>query len=423
VGRAAEAERAAVEAVDMLEELEPGRELAAAYGGIASFHSIADRDRLALEWGSKAAELAERVGDANTLAHALTTVGAAQLRLRMPEAEATLARSLEVAEQHELGDQIVRIYSLAGNAALEVHDFPRAQAYLEAGLGFLDRLGVTDWQDYLLAVRGELRFKQGAWAEATEDVERVLARPQTLPLARVMALAVLARVRARRGDPGVWEPLDEARAIAAPTGEPQQVCLVAAAAAEAALIAGDADAVRGLTDEALALALERGHQIWAGELGVLRRRAGIREVVPTLAEPYALELAGDVAGAATRWDELGRPYEAASALAQSDDPDDLREALARLQRLGAAPAAAAVARRLHLRGPRASTLENPAGLTRREVDVLELVAAGLTNSEIAERLVLSTRTVDHHVSAVLGKLGARSRAEASAEAVRLGLAR
>jgi DNA-binding NarL/FixJ family response regulator len=74
------------------------------------------------------------------------------------------------------------------------------------------------------------------------------------------------------------------------------------------------------------------------------------------------------------------------------------------------------------RGPRPSTRQNPGGLTSRELEVLELVASGLTNGEIADRLFLSERTVGHHVSAILRKLDVRSRAEATAVAVRLGVA-
>ncbi len=131
---------------------------------------------------------------------------------------------------------------------------------------------------------------------------------------------------------------------------------------------------------------------------------------------------------AQRWRRTGCRYEAALALSDSEDPRALREAFDELTQLDARPAAAIVARRLrelgerHLpRGPRQKTRANPAGLTTRELEVLPLLAAGLRNTEIAERLVVSPKTVDHHVSAILRKLGVRSRGQAGAEAGRLGL--
>jgi DNA-binding NarL/FixJ family response regulator len=147
-----------------------------------------------------------------------------------------------------------------------------------------------------------------------------------------------------------------------------------------------------------------------------------------IAVPYAAELAGDWGRAAELWAGLGCPYEAALALAGADDDGALRRALDELQRLGAQLAAVIVARRLRERGarglprgPRAATRENPAGLTAREVEVLELIGEGLRNADIAERLFLSEKTVSHHVSAILRKLGVRTRGEASAEARRLGI--
>ncbi|HEV3013036.1 MAG TPA: helix-turn-helix transcriptional regulator, partial [Actinomycetota bacterium] len=138
------------------------------------------------------------------------------------------------------------------------------------------------------------------------------------------------------------------------------------------------------------------------------------------AEPCRLQLAGEWARAAERWRELGSPYEAALALADADQEAPLRRALDELQRLDAQPAADLVARRLRElgvrrlpRGPRRATAANPAGLTARELEVLPLVEAGLRNAEIAGRLHISEKTVDHHVSAILAKLGVRSRREAS----------
>jgi DNA-binding CsgD family transcriptional regulator len=205
---------------------------------------------------------------------------------------------------------------------------------------------------------------------------------------------------------------------------------VAAAWAEALWLEGRHDEVEAATATAFELSLERKVPWVTGELACWRWRAGLEDQLPegAAAEPYTLSLAGEWTRAATRWREIGCPYEAALALADADDEDALRQALDDLQALGARPAAAIVARRLRERGarslprgPRPSTRENPAGLTPRELEVLRLLAQGLRNGQIAERLVVSERTVGHHVSAILRKLDVRTRGQASAEAVRLGL--
>jgi len=148
----------------------------------------------------------------------------------------------------------------------------------------------------------------------------------------------------------------------------------------------------------------------------------------TVVGPYSLQVAGDPAGAARQWDDLGCPYDAALALLDATDEALLREAWARLDALGAVAAAQLARRRMRElgvtsipSGARPTTRANPAGLTRREREVLALICDGHTNDEISGRLFISARTVDHHVSAVLGKLGVGSRKVAAAEAVRRGL--
>jgi DNA-binding NarL/FixJ family response regulator len=139
-------------------------------------------------------------------------------------------------------------------------------------------------------------------------------------------------------------------------------------------------------------------------------------------------MTGDWEAAAQRWRAVGCPYEAAIALADGDRETSLRAALDELGRLGARPAAAVVGRRLRelgvrgvARGPRPATRANPANLTARELEVLALVAEGLRNADIAQRLFISAKTVEHHVSAILSKLGARTRSEAARAAARLGI--
>jgi len=144
--------------------------------------------------------------------------------------------------------------------------------------------------------------------------------------------------------------------------------------------------------------------------------------------PYLLLAAGDWREAAAVWQRAGCPYESALAVAGSADTEALLAALPTLDALGAEPLARRLRHRLRglgvarvPRGRRPATRESPAGLTGRQADVVRLLAAGLTNAEIAARLVLSVRTVDSHVAAVLDKLGARTRREAVARADAIGL--
>jgi DNA-binding CsgD family transcriptional regulator len=205
--------------------------------------------------------------------------------------------------------------------------------------------------------------------------------------------------------------------------------VIAAARAEAAWLVGDYDSVAGETEAVFELARRRESRWILGELAYWRYQAGLRdELAPhELAKPYSLANVGEWATAGYMWSAIGCPYESALALASGDQPAG-RIAIQQLRELGARRAATTVIQRMREQrtpaarfGPRPRTLANPAGLTPRELEVLALLPAGLRNAEIAQRLVVSEKTIDHHVSAVLRKLGARNRGEASVKAARLGI--
>jgi DNA-binding CsgD family transcriptional regulator len=422
-GRTAESERAARDAVTLLERLPESRELGRAYARLAGSYACAMRSDEALAAARPGLELAERLEDPWLAAHTRSIIGGCL-------DYAILEQSQEDARRAGLDEEFGRIFIPLAGIAVERRQHAVATKHLEAGIAYCSQRGFELYRLYLLAYRARVELDQGRWADAAETALSVLRVPRTSTTPRIHALVVLALIRARRGDPEVWPLLDEAWALAEPTRELPRLGPVAAARAEAAWLEGNRQLVEIATDGALALALERNAPWLIGELAVWRRRAGfVPPVDAEAAEPFAHELGGDPVGAAELWQELGCPYDAALALGEADEEASLSRALTDLQRLEARPAAALVARRLRERGvrrlprgPRAATRRNPARLTPRESEVLGLVSQGMRNAEIADRLVVSERTVDHHVAAILRKLEVRTRAEASVRALQLGLA-
>jgi DNA-binding CsgD family transcriptional regulator/tetratricopeptide (TPR) repeat protein len=425
-GRVRESEQAAREAVTLLETVPPGRELASAYSNLAHICTTAARFEEAAAWAERALELAERVGDSEIALEASTRLGGLELAEKGPS---RLERIIELARSTGLDEHVGRAYIILLSSAIGDRRYDVAERHVQPAIDYCSERGLERDRLYMLVYGARVDLDRGRWSQAADAAAAVLRVRRTSITPRIVALVVLALTRARRGDPDYTVLLDEAWALAKPTAEPTRWDQVAAARAEVAWLAGDRDGVASATEETLALAVERDwHQLIA-TLGAWRRRVGLdSHPVPLSAQPYTLELAGEWERAAERWRELGCPYESALALAETEDEASLRRALDELQALGAKPAVAIVMRRLRergarglRRGPRPATQGNPAGLTAREVEVLCLVAAGLRNGEIAARLVVSERTVGHHVGAILRKLGVSTRAQAGAEAVRLGI--
>jgi DNA-binding NarL/FixJ family response regulator len=401
----------------------PSHSLANACFHMASMQLAAEDPVSAKAWAESAQQVAEQVGKPVTRALALQAVGWVDFFTGAEGGLDKLLEALETAKASGFDAVAASSYVIIVRTACRRREYAIAEPYIRAGLDYCTERDIDLWRYYLLSWQAKVSLAHGDWSDAAQAAEICLAKK--CPFSRIHALVALGLVRARRGDPGVWEPLDEALALAAPRDEMQWIAPVAIARAEAAWLEGRSEFAIAETEAAHEGAAGTWYE--AG-LAYWRWRAGVDQPMPKVGEEqYRLEMTGDWPAASEGWRAIGCPYEAAFALLDGDE-DGLRRALSELTEIGAGPAAKIAATRLRERGvrglprgPRRQTRENPAGLTARELEVLALLAEGLRNAQIADRLVVSAKTVDHHVSAVLRKLDVRTRGEASAEAARRGL--
>ncbi|WP_266182886.1 ATP-binding protein [Dyella humicola] len=427
-GRNRDAEAYADQAVQLLESLPADSELAWALSNRSQLYMLAGRTEDAVAWGTCAIDLAKQIGDAEVLAHALNNVGTALYASGDVGGKALLEQSLCLALERGYGEHVARAYANLTSTEVTIRDYPAAmQTIRAAGVYFAER-DFDSWSNYVLAWQSRLDFEQGRWEAAATIAGQLITRPTVAPVTRIPALAVLARIRLRRGDPGASELLDEASELARATGELQRLAPIAAARAEAAWLHGDACLADPLVQQTYQLAEQLSDRRALGELGFWCWKLGaVQGSYHDEDDPYALQWDGRWRAAAAIWDRLDCPYMRAVALLDGDEASKL-EALATFTALGACATVRRCREQLRqagvrgvTRGPRATTVANPAGLTLRERHVMSLLAKGLSNAEIASRIVRSEKTVEHHISAILRKLEVGSRGEAVAAAGRLGL--
>ena len=420
-GQNAEAQQAGTAALEVLQRLPLGPQLAMAYSNLSQLEMLRWNEPAAVAWGEQAIALAERLGERETFIHALINVGSARAIREDDEGFRQLERAHHLAAEAGMIDHAGRALTNSAWMRLELFQLDEAERQLAAAITYATEYDLDSYAWYLTAGRAMLRCYRGDWVAALDDVDRALKAPSLWSLTRIVALTVRGRVLTRRGDAGAGEALDQALELAEKTRELQRLGPVRLARAEVAWLAGDADRARAELEPIRPLAERFGTSWLRGEVAYGLHRIGATiDSLDRLAEPYALMIAGEWRRAAQAWREIGCRYESGYALANIDDEESIRKAELIFSALGARPAEAWTKGRLReigirtaRRGPRASTRANLAGLTRREVDVLDLLAAGLSNADIAERLFITPKTAGHHVSAILAKLGVSSRTAAA----------
>lgn len=429
-GKGTEAATVGDQAIAVLERFPDSRELALALSGRAQLAMNGERAEEAIALGSRAVRLARRLDDAPIVAHGLTNVGT--VLVGGPDTErgrALLEEAFVLATGAGEDDHAARaLVNLSTSTLMRRRDDLRVDDDVERALAFATERELDGYRQYLLGIRSMLRLRRGKWAGAEADARASLELGDHFGVSQCPALIVLGRLQARRGDDEAGATLDEAWDRAVATHELQRLAPAATARAEHAWLDGDLDRVVAIARPAYELAKLRGDAWARAELAFWLWRGGAPvEADPGDPAPYALTVAGDWRGAAALWEAIGCPYDRAETLSEASDEEARLGALAAFDDFGAARAASHLRRRLRAdgvrripRGPRAASRSGPAGLTPREIEVLDLIVRGDTNAQIAQALVITPKTVDHHVSAVLAKLGVSSRREAGAALERLG---
>ncbi|MBO3745012.1 AAA family ATPase [Streptosporangiaceae bacterium NEAU-GS5] len=426
--RGDEAVAAAHAAIAVLEPLGPTLELAWAYATLANRWMLCSEHEKATEFALRAQAIAAQTGASDVLSYSLNTQACSASAIGQDWA-ALMHRALQIALSGRHHEHAGRAYNNLGSIYAERRQFAEAERWFEEGIAYCDEHDITMYATSMRGEQANMLDSAGRWDEAVTLSLEILAVSGPAPANRICGLKRLGVIRARRGEPGIWDCLDEAAASADAAGQPYDMATIRLVRAEAYWLAGNMAEARYEAELADDVVDKCDEWMRGSVASWLARTESARPSRGAIAEPYRLELEGGIREAAKMWRELNHPYEAALVLIGATEEEALLEAYEIFTNLGAAAAAKFVEERRRLLGlqpastARQTTSASPFGLTAREREVLDLICTAHTNAEIADKLCISAKTAGHHVSAILAKMGAPSRSAAAREAIRLGLTR
>lgn len=427
-GNRQKAESFGVQAIEVLRDQPSTSAKAMAFSNMSQLKMLSSEHGACIFWGEQAIAIAKELDDMETLSHALNNVGTSQMQMPVSKQKGIelLEQSLGIALKNSYHEHAARAYANLGTSAAEIKDVEFAKKYLDAGILYCEERDLDSWTSYMIIMKARLNLETGNWVEAYRSAEKLLRNENQLPVARIGALIVLATVKMRKGDLDVLDMLIQAKTIAFETMELQRIVPAMVALLEFEWITGKISIERATLDRTISMVEEMGDFYNYSEFAFWLWKSRRQQVI--FREKYSGYVTDDhhlARKAAGLWEELGYPYQQALALFDGGEMDK-RKAISIVHKLGARAIFEKMKMEMRAsgiksipRGIRKTTQSNPALLTEREMDVLQLLREGMQNKEIAARLFISVKTVDHHISAIMFKLDSNSRIKAVQEAIHL----
>jgi ATP/maltotriose-dependent transcriptional regulator MalT len=408
------------QAVDAADRLEVSHARAEVYARAAGMAMLERRLGESIALSQRAIDDSHATGNVFAEIRSLNTLGSV---LILRDEPAGIERLLESAELATTVNQPIfahGAYLNLGSGLGERRRYDDAIPHLEHAIAMNNRMDLDPYDDYCSAWLARVRFEQGMYGPAVLLANQVLRRGAMSPVTRVVATTAAGRAHVRQGDTEGAAVLRGISGLIDSMDSLQRTWPHAAGLAEAAFLAGRPESIPDIVTTPLAMAVDLESSWAVGELAYWMWKAtGEVTALDLAAEPYRLVMSGEWEDAARAWEAIGCPYEQAEALALGP-PDAQLEAVTILDRIGAGPLARRIRRSLREagvsvpRGPYSAARAHPLGLTERQAEVLDLLARGLSNREIADEMFISQKTAAHHVSAILSKLEVKSRGEAAA---------
>jgi len=429
-GNRQEAEKYGRQAIEILGSQPASKAKAMAYSNMSQLKMLSDETAECIEWGNKAIDMAKEIKDDEILSHAMNNVGTILWKNKssIEKGKEMLFESLDIALRNSFHEHAARSYSNIGSIYLLFKEYELAKQVLEEGINYCEERNLDASKNYKLYAKARMFFETGDWQQASLIIENLLLNPSQLGSVKTTALALLAIIKIRKGEEDALVYLNQAKLLAMKTKEHGRIIPIVTAELEYEWLTGK----QRITEDELKLSIELvqrvDNNILNNEFAFWLQKVRKKEIdLPQLYQPYKLLKEGKIRSAAVFWETIGCPYEKAFALFAGNE-DDMKNALLIFQQIGAEAVYEKIKMEMRAagikkipRGLRESTKNNPAQLTNRELDVLQLLQKGIQNKEIAGTLFISPKTADHHISNILFKLDVKSRSKAVAEAVRLGI--